>query len=309
MINTKAVIDKMSVVLSNEQLAILEMVLNQEDKEIGSNTELIEAFVNSKKYENCSQKTIKQYKREIELFCDWFKESVVNVTKRDIENYVCYYKQNHEISDTTANNIRRFISAFFAYLENEDIIRNNPVKKTKPIKTCKQVKRAYTEVEVENMRNGAKNFRDKVIIDTLNSTGMRISELTNLNRDDVYNGAAIVKGKGNKEREVYFSEVAWDELMKYLESRKDDNPSLFISNRNTRMTKDRTEQIIRNIGKASNVKAHPHKFRRTFASRMINNGCPIQEVQQLLGHKSIETTMIYCDINKDNIKYDHKKYC
>ena len=309
MINTKNVLSKMALVLNKEQLDILTAVLNDETKTIGTNEELIADFVKSKQYENCSAMTLKMYKREITLFNEWFKKSFDEVTKKDIESYIGHYRAEHEVSDTTANNMRRYISTFFGYLEHEDIICSNPVRKTKAIKTCKQVKKAFTDVEIEKMRINSSSYRDKVIFDTLYSTGVRVSELVQMNRADLKDGCAIVRGKGNKERYVYFTSVVWEELNSYLESRTDNCPALFITNRKERISKTRVEQIVRDTGRAHNIKAYPHKFRRTLASNMLNKGCPIQEVQTILGHSSIETTMIYCDINRDNIQYDHKKYC
>lgn len=304
--------------LNSEQMKLLEETLLKEFKmqyseNKISNNKLLDDFISSKVYENCSEQTIAQYKRENERFLVHINKRVEDIDKRDIERYLAEYREYHGISNVTLNNMRRFISAFFNYLEFEDIIKCNPVRKTKPVRELKAVKSYFSELEVEKMRETAMNNRDKAIIEVLNTTGVRVSELCNMNILDIQQGTAVIRGKGNKERHVYFSDKALYYVNKYLGSRKDNNEALFINYNKTdglykRMTKNSVEKIIKDLGLKINIKAYPHKFRRTVATRGINKGMPIQEVQALLGHSKIETTMIYCNVDVNNIQMSHKKY-
>lgn len=312
------VVEKMCGVLDKSQLDLLKQTLEyellaKEKKDKLSNERLLDDFISSKSYENCSQQTIEQYRRENAKFLKSIRKKVENVNKKDIEKYLSDYRQIHKVSDVTLNNMRRFISAFFNYLEFEDIIKCNPVRKTKPVREVKLIKPSFTDLEVEEMRENVSTLRDKAIIETLNTTGVRVSELCNMNIDDIQNGSAVIRGKGNKERTVYFSDKALYYLNKYLDTRKDTNTALFINLKKTkgkyeRVSKGSIEKMIRDIGNESGIKAHPHKFRRTVATRGINKGMPIQEVRVLLGHSKIDTTLIYCNVAESNIQMSHKKY-
>lgn len=312
------IVTKMDKVLNEDQLNLLKQTLEyellaKEKKEKLSNERLLDEFISSKSYENCSQQTIEQYKRENTKFLKTIRKKVENINKKDIEKYLSDYRRTHNVSDVTLNNMRRFISAFFNYLEFEDIIKCNPVRKTKPVREVKLIKPSFTDLEVEEMRENVTTLRDKAIIETLNTTGVRVSELCNMNIDDVQNGSAIIRGKGNKERTVYFSDKALYYLNKYLDTRKDTNTALFINLKKTsgeykRISKGSIEKMIRDIGNESGIKAHPHKFRKTVATRGINKGMPIQEVRVLLGHSKIDTTLIYCNVAESNIQMSHKKY-
>ena len=312
------ILKSMKTKLNKEQLALLEQTLirelslkEQQDKL--SNEQLLNNFIASKSYENCSQYTIEQYRRENTKFLNSIKKKVTDINKRDIEKYLCDYRDKNNVSNVTLNNMRRFISAFFNFLEFEDVITCNPVRKIKPIKELKSIKSSFSDLEVEQMRENASCLRDKAIIEVFNTTGMRVSELCAMNKDDIYNGSAVIRGKGNKERTVYFSDKALYYLNRYLDIRQDNDKALFVNNRRTdgkyqRISKSSVEKIIRTIGKKLSLKAHPHKFRRTVATRGINKGMPIQEVSALLGHSKIETTMIYCNVADTNVKMSHKKY-
>lgn len=312
------VVNKMEGVLGKEQLELLKQTLEyellaKEKKDKASNERLLNDFISSKSYENCSQQTIEQYKRENMKFLKAIRKKVENVNKKDIEKYLSDYRKSHNVSDVTLNNMRRFISAFFNYLEFEDIIKCNPVRKTKPVREVKLVKPSFTDLEVEEMRENVSTLRDKAIIETLNTTGVRVSELCNMNIGDISNGSAIIRGKGNKERTVYFSDKALYYLNKYLDTRKDSNTALFVNLKRTdgehvRVSKGSVEKMIRDIGNKVSVKAHPHKFRRTVATRGINKGMPIQEIRVLLGHSKIDTTLIYCNVAESNVQMSHKKY-
>lgn len=312
------IIKDMEKSLNKEQLSLLEQTLTKEllskqQKDKASNQQLLSDFISSKSYENCSPQTIEQYKRENMKFLNVIGKRVENINKKDIEKYLSDYRNTHNVSDVTLNNMRRFISAFFNYLEFEDIIKCNPVRKTKPVREVKLVKPSFTDLEVEEMRENVVALRDKAIIETLNTTGVRVSELCNMNIGDISNGTAIIRGKGNKERTVYFSDKALYYLNKYLDTRTDNNIALFVNLKKMngeyiRISKSSVEKMIRDIGNKINIKAHPHKFRRTVATRGINKGMPIQEVRVLLGHSKIDTTLIYCNVAESNIQMSHKKY-
>ena len=304
--------------LTKEQLSKLEVALNKEmvkeiENNVRSNEKLLEEFLASKVYENCSSETVQQYKRENKKFLIYIGKRVEDIDKKDVERYLARYREERKVSDRTLNNARAFISAFFNYLEFEDVIKCNPVRKTKPVKEIKKLKESFTELQVERIRESAKSDRDRAIIETLNTTGVRVSELCNIDIKDIKDGVAVIRGKGNKERKVYFSEKALYYIRKYIENRKDDSEALFVNDKRTngkygRISKGTVEKIIREAGERIEVKAYPHKFRRTVATRGGNKGMPIQEIQALLGHSKLDTTMIYCNVANENVRMSHSKY-
>jgi len=312
------VLERMQQELSAEQQEKLERVLREElmddqKHSFSNNMFLLKEFIASKTYEDCAEGTLKLYESENNKFLRWLNKPVVEVTKKDIERYLTEYKSGHHISNVTLNNMRRYVSAFFTYLEYEDLIPCNPVRKTKPVKELKTIKKPFTELEIEELRDTVDTLRDKAIIDTLNTTGMRVSELCSLNIDDVKERTAIIRGKGNKERTVYFSERAWHNVEKYIAARCDDNPALFVNLKRIgseykRVSTNTVENVIRSAGERKSIIAYPHKFRRTVASRAANKGMPIQEIQVLLGHSKIDTTMIYCNVDEENIRLSHARY-
>lgn len=312
------VLERMQEILDDGQLEWLKEVLEHEllerkERNYQDNMELLTEFISSKSYEDCASGTLEMYKTENQKFLNWLTKSVLEVSKKDIEKYLTEYREKRKVSNVTLNNMRRYLSAFFTYLEYEDIIPCNPVRKTKPVKEAKIVKAPFTELEVEKLRESVKSIRDRAIIDTLNTTGMRVSELCSLNIEDIHDRKTVIRGKGNKERTVYFSETAWHSVEKYINSRTDHNPALFVNERKTedcikRITKETVESRLRKLGAENSIIAHPHKFRRTVASRAANKGMPIQEIQVLLGHSKIDTTMIYCSVNEANIKLSHERF-
>lgn len=315
---TERVIELMSEWLNEDQLAKLREVMEKvqvesKTKQIKINLEYLKDFEMTKRYEGCSENTIKAYTRDVRIFISTIDKSVIEVSKKDIENYLSQYKDTHNVCNVSVNNMRRNLSAFFNYLECDDIIASNPVKKIKPIKVGKVIKDPLSELEIDKLRMNTKHIRDKAIIDTLLSTGMRVSEMCSLNINDLDNKSALVKGKGNKERYVYFTDLAWSSINEYLKTRDDDNLALFVGVKKKngeyhRLGKDGAEKLIKDLGDSINVCAFPHKFRRTMASNALNKGMPIQEVQALLGHTNINTTMIYCKVRQDSVKYSHNKY-
>ena len=314
----KNIIKKMKKTLNEQQLIELEKTLENElirkyEKDKKDNLQLLEEFLKNKTYENCSQGTILQYKRENMRFLEYAKKKVSNIDKKDVEKYLVNYREQNGVSDVTLNNARRFISAFFNYLESEDIIKCNPVRKTKPVREIKKLKPSFTELEIEQIRELVNNDRDRAIIETLNTTGIRVSELCSLNISDIHSNIAVIKGKGNKERKVYFSDKALYYIHKYIKSRQDNNHALFVNKKRSkgmynRISKSSIEKMVRNVGEEVKIRAYPHKFRRTVATRGANKGMPIQEIQALLGHSKLDTTMIYCNVADSNVQMSHKKY-
>lgn len=312
------IINEMKNKLKSSELKELEKVLKKylsNDKkvenEVENNAKMVQEFIATKKFEGCSNKTLEQYEYNVIKFLENIGKVATDVNKNDIKNYLSEYQNTHNVSNITINNMLRYITSFFNYLENEEIILINPARKIKSIKTEKVLKKALSDVEIEKIRQSTSNLRDMAIIETLYATGVRVSELCQMNKTDIINDMAIVKGKGSKERKIYFSQKSMYYLNQYLQSRQDANEALFVSLKKPykRITIESVETICRKLGKISYIeKVHPHRFRRTMATRALNKGMPIQEVQILLGHSKIDTTMIYCSVDEDNIKLSHKKY-
>ena len=209
--------------------------------------------------------------------------------------------------------MRRIFSSFFAWLEDEDYIAKSPVRRIHKVKTDSLVKEVLSDEQLEQLRDSCTTKRDLAIIDFLSSTGIRVGELVKLNREDIdfHERQCVVFGKGNKERIVYFNARTKLHLQQYLNGRTDDNPALFVSlhSPHTRLTISGIEMRIRKLGHTLSMpKVHPHKFRRTLATMAIDKGMPIEQVQRLLGHVRIDTTLHYAIVNQNNVKLAHKKY-
>lgn len=272
-----------------------------------------EIFICAKRVEGCSEKSIKYYKSTIENMLKSLDKSVKCITTEDLRTYLSEYQRNKNCSRVSIDNIRRILSSFFSWLEDENYILKSPVRRIHKIRTGKIVKETYTDEHIEVMRDSCKEIRDLAMIDLLNSTGIRVGELVNLNIDDIdFNEReCIVLGKGNKERRVYFDAKTKIHLKKYLSCRSDDNKALFVSllKPYDRLKISGVEIRMRQLGKNLNIsKVHPHKFRRTLATRAIDKGMPIEQVQQLLGHSQIDTTLQYAMVNQNNVKISHRKY-
>ena len=238
---------------------------------------------------------------------------VKQITTDDLRLYLDTYQQRNNAGKVTIDNVRRVLSSFFSWLEDEDYILKSPVRRIHKVKTGKTVKETYTDEALEIMRDHAENIRDLALIDLLASTGMRVGELVQLNREDIdfENRECIVFGKGDKERKVYFDARAKIHLQNYLAERSDENPALFVTllRPYDRLKVSGVEIRLRDLGRRLNIpKVHPHKFRRTLATMAIDKGMPIEQVQQLLGHQSIDTTMVYAQVNQSNVKISHRKY-
>ena len=277
------------------------------------NTELLTGFLSAKNVEGCSKKSLKYYKSTIENLFKVIDKSVKSITTNDLREYLDKYQKNGGAGKVTIDNIRRILSSFFSWLEEEDYILKSPVRRIHKVKTGKVVKETYSDESLELMRDFCMCSRDLAIIDILSSTGMRVGELVKLDRDDIdfENRECIVFGKGDKERKVYFDARTKIHLQRYLASRTDNNSALFVTllKPYKRLQISGVEVRLRQLGKKLNIpKVHPHKFRRTLATRAIDKGMPIEQVQQLLGHQKIDTTLQYAMVNQNNVKLSHKKY-
>ena len=282
-------------------------------EELDENKNMIDSFISSKQVEGCSERTIKYYKEIIEKFVNGFDKSIKQISTNEIRNYLSNYKENSSCGSTTIDNIRRVLSSFFSGLEDEDYIIKSPVRRIHKIKTAVVVKEVLTDENLERLRDECENIRDLSLIELLISTGMRVGELVNLNINSLNfeDRSCIVLGKGNKEREVYFDAKTKLHLKEYISKRNDSNDALFVSMRepHPRLSISGIELIIRTLGINSNIsKVHPHKFRRTLATMAIDKGMPVEQVQKLLGHVKIETTMNYALVNQSNVKISHRRY-
>lgn len=313
--------------LDNAQMEILqetlqhclwgvEIVENEtltERKEKYSNIELLDMFLSAKRVEGCSEKTIRYYKASIMKLFVTLDKHIIHIQTEDLRTYLSDYQEKSQCSKSNIDNIRRILSSFFSWLEDENYILKSPVRRIHKIKTNKTVKETYSDEALEVMRDQCGCLRDLAIIDMLASTGMRVGELVKLNIVDIdfENRECIVFGKGNKERPVYFDARTKIHLKNYLDSRADDNPALFVSLLKpfNRLEISGVEIRLRNLGRRLGIpKVHPHKFRRTLATKAIDKGMPIEQVQQLLGHTKIDTTMEYAMVNQNNVKISHRRY-
>lgn len=280
---------------------------------VHGNEELLTMFTAAKKVEGCSERTLNYYQTTLLKVLGSFDKHITRITTDDLRKYLSEYQEEHRCSKSNIDNIRRILSSFFAWLEEENYILKSPVRRIHKIKTAKVVKETYTDEALEQMRDNCTNSRDLAMIDLLTSTGMRVGELVRLNRSDVdfESRECIVFGKGSKERPVYFDARTKIHLKNYLDSRIDDNPALFVSLQkpHNRLHISGVEIRLRDMGKKLGIpKVHPHKFRRTLATRAIDKGMPIEQVQQLLGHSKIDTTMEYAMVDQNNVKNSHRKF-
>ena len=278
-----------------------------------SKQNFVELFLSAKRIEGCSEKSLKYYKATIEAMLNELQKDVKHIVTDDIRGYLTEYQEKKKSSKVTIDNIRRILSSFFAWLEDEDYILKSPVRRIHKVKTGTNIKETYSDEALELMRDNCTELRDLAIIDILASTGMRVGEMVLLNRSDIdFNEReCIVFGKGSKERVVYFDARTKIHLKNYLESRVDDNPALFVSLKvpYERLKIGGVEVRLRKFGEKLGLqKVHPHKFRRTLATMAIDKGMPIEQLQQLLGHSKIDTTLQYAMVKQSNVKIAHRKY-
>ena len=315
------VLQRMLPYLNNAQLDQLKTTLDSvlskyevtEEPDSKSNEELIGKFVKAKRIEGCSEKTLNYYQKTIIDMVSAIEKEVMHITTEDLRKYLTDYQETKKISKVTVDNVRRILSSFFSWLEDEDYILKSPVRRIHKVKTTSTVKDTYSDEALEQMRDSCTELRDLAMIDMLASTGMRVGEMVLLNRNDINftERECVVLGKGNKQRIVYFDARTKIHLHNYLESRSDDNEALFVTLREpyTRLTIGGIELRIRELGKYLGMnKVHPHKFRRTLATVAIDKGMPIEQLQHLLGHKRIDTTLQYAMVKQSNVKNAHRKY-
>lgn len=312
------VLNDMAGDLNVSQLKKLQEVLvkrfdeKEQRIEPATNDEYLRMFLNAKKIEGCSERTIAYYQVTVEHLLKNIVIPLRKITTEQIREYLTKYQSINNCSKVTIDNIRRNISSFFSWLEEEDHILKSPVRRIHKIKTKTEIKEIISDECIEKLRDGCRNVRDLAIIDLLYSTGMRVGELVNLNIADINfeERECVVFGKGDKERKVYFDAKAKLHLEEYLNSRSDDNPALFVTLDKPyyRLKISGVEIRVRELGRKLNVKRiHPHKFRRTMATRAIDKGMPIEQVQKILGHSQIDTTMHYAIVNQSNVKVSHRK--
>lgn len=298
----------LDMVLVNYKIEEIKDELNGED-----NQHYVESFLSSKRLEGCSEKTLHYYESTIQILLDKVQKHVKHVTTDDLRKYLTDYQNDHKSSRVTIDNIRRILSSFFSWLEDEDYIVKSPVRRIHKVKSATTIKETYSDESLELMRDNCNSLRDLALIDILASTGMRVGELVLLNVDDInFNEReCVVFGKGDKERIVYFDARTKIHLQNYINSRNDENKALFVSIKKpyNQLSIGAIETIIRNLGKQLDIpKAHPHKFRRTLATKAIDKGMPIEQLQKLLGHQKIDTTLQYAMVKQSNVKIAHKRY-
>nr|WP_269318784.1 site-specific tyrosine recombinase/integron integrase [Anaerovibrio lipolyticus] len=278
-----------------------------------SNEDFLKMFLDAKRIEGCSDRTIKFYRMTIDKMLQSVLNPIRKITIEDMRSYLSEYQKINNCSKVTVDNVRRNISSFFSWLEEENYILKSPMRRIHKIKTNQQVKEIISDEEIEKLRDKCNCSRDLAMIDLLYSTGIRVGELVNLNINDVDFAAreCVVFGKGGKERRVYFDAKAKLHLLKYIDSRVDNNEALFVTldAPHQRLKISGVEIRMRTLGRSINLnKIHPHKFRRTMATRAIDKGMPIEQVQKILGHSQIDTTMQYAMVNQSNVKTSHQKY-
>ena len=313
------ILNEMAEYLSISQMKKLQEVLlkNMKEQEDSlsetTNYDYLEMFIAAKKIEGCSDRTVTYYEATVKHLLKCIDTPIRKITTDEIRSYLAKYQEKSGCSKTTVDNIRRNISSFFSWLEEEDYILKSPMKRIHKIKTVQPVKETISDELIERLRDACLCKRDLAMVDLLYSTGIRVGELVRLNVDDISfeERECVVFGKGDKERKVYFDAKAKLHLQDYLKERNDDNPALFVTldAPHQRLKISGVEIRIRRLGRSVNAeKIHPHKFRRTMATRAIDKGMPIEQVQKILGHSQIDTTMQYAMVNQSNVKNAHRKY-
>jgi len=313
------VINEMAEYLSISQMKKLQEVMlrafaeKEQDKRDISNDEYLKLFLEAKKIEGCSERTIQYYGTTINKMLGMVTDPIRKITTEQIREFLSEYQKINNCSKVTVDNVRRNISSFFSWLEEENYILKSPMRRIHKIKTNQQVKEVISDEDIEKLRDNCPCKRDLAIIDLLYSTGIRVGELVNLNITDIDLDAreCVVFGKGGKERKVYFDAKAKLHVQEYIDSRTDSNPALFVTldSPHDRLKISGVEIRVRQLGRNLSLqRIFPHKFRRSTATRAIDKGMPIEQVQKLLGHSQIDTTMQYAIVSQNNVKSSHQKY-
>lgn len=311
-------------ILNNDQLGKLkdaleyslhncDIIQTNNENEVLDNEKILNLFITSKKIEGCSSRTTSYYEMILKRLFKHIQFSVKKITTEDLRKYLDDYQKQSSAGKVSIDNIRRILSSFFNWLEGENYILKSPMRRIHKIKSVKVVKETYSSEMMQIIRDNCQNIRDLAIIDLLSSTGMRVGELVRLNKYDIdfNNKECIVLGKGDKERRVYFDSVTKIHLKRYLNSRDDDNDALFVSKLkpHNRLEISGVEIMLRKLGRKLGItRIHPHKFRRTLATNAIDKGMPVEQVQKLLGHTKIDTTMQYAMVDQNNVKNSYRKY-
>lgn len=314
-----SVLNEMAEYLSISQMKKLQEVIirnfaeNEAKKKEITNEEYLKMFLDAKRIEGCSERTIRYYRTTVEHLIVQVKTGFRKITTEEIREYLSNYQKRNNCSNATIDNVRRNISSIFSWLEEEDYILKSPMKRIHKIKTKTVVKNTISDEGIEKLRDNCKEKRDLAIIDLLYSTGIRVGELVNLNIDDIdlEGRECVVYGKGDKERKVYFDAKAKIHLKEYIDARTDHNEALFVTldAPYDRLKISGVEIRLRKLGRELELdRIYPHKFRRTMATRAIDKGIPIEQVQKILGHSQIDTTMQYAMVNQNNVKTSHQKY-
>lgn len=308
---------------------------NLHENYIEENKSIINIYLSNKKLEGLSQRTLTFYEDTITDFMKYVDKHLSDVTSQDVREYLSYKQQLNNCSNTSIDNFRRNLNTFFNTICNEGYVQYNPMAKIKKIKSVKKVKKPFTELEIEKMRNELNKlpekttnqklfkYRDIALFELLLSSGIRLNECVQLNKKDIdlTNKTFTVLGKGNKERTCYFSvkcQFYLDKLINFeykgTTLKYKDCPALFVGKRTPfnsddyRLSLNGVERRVRDWGRSCGVKAHPHKFRRTFATTLVRKGVPIEQIKELLGHANLDTTMIYAIVDESQIKYNHSKF-
>lgn len=320
----QTVMQMMSSVLDEEHItrlgSVLDIVLHDYHVERkieelviydSSNESKLKRFIATKRLEGLSEASLEQYYRTIDNMFNTIGKPLEKIGTDDIRYYLSMYQEQRKVSKVTLNNMRRYFSTFFQWCTDEDIIGKNPMRRIKAIKQPQTIKEPFSDIEMEKIRQASSTVRDRALIEFLYSTGCRVSEVVHVALSDIdfVHNSLVVYGKGSKQREVYISDKAMYWLRKYLDQRRDNTNHLFVGRGAKVLGKPGIESILRKIGETAGVDhVHPHRFRRTIATNIINKGMPVQEVQQMLGHSKIDTTMIYCKIDSKNVQAAHRKY-
>lgn len=322
----QGIMKEMANVLNFQQLQMLEKILHQNFHTVDispktdenaplttTNESLLHLFISAKKVEGCSEKSLKYYYSTIDALLKSLNKNITDISTNDLRFYLSDYQEKRKSSKVTIDNIRRIFSSFFGWIEDEDYILKSPVRRIHKVKSAKTVKELLSDEDLEILRDNCKKIRDLALVEILSSTGIRVGELVRINHHDIdfHERSCVVTGKGNKQREVYFDARTKLHLKQYLHNRKDDNKALFVSfsKPHKRLSIAGIESVLRKLGIKSNIsKVHPHKFRRSLATMAIDKGMPIEQVQKLLGHVKIDTTLHYAMVNQANVKIAHRKF-